>query len=294
MSVDSIIRGRPRDLGDGFTVLRVLPHAKRRMVGPFVFVDHFGPTVLPAGSSFDVRPHPHIGLATVTYLFEGAILHRDSLGNVQRIEPGAVNWMTAGRGIVHSERTPPDLRGQPLPMHGMQIWVALPRDFEEASPSFVHVPASELPQIELPGARVRVIVGHAFGVCAPVATFSDTVYAALHMDAGAKVTVAAEHDERAIYVADNLVRIDGTPVQAGELAVLAPGVEVHVIAQASSNCMLLGGAPVGERLVWWNFVASSRERIEAAKAQWQNYALEGSVQFGRVAGDDEHIPLPPR
>ncbi len=294
MSVESIIRGTPRDLSDGFTVLRVLPHAKRRMVGPFVFVDHFGPAVLPAGSAFDVRPHPHIGLATVTYLFDGAILHRDSLGNVQRIEPGAVNWMTAGRGIVHSERTPPDLRGQPLPMHGMQIWVALPLDLEDASPSFLHVAASELPQIELPSARVRVIVGHAFGARAPVATFSDTVYAALHMDGGAGITIPLEHAERAIYVADGRVQIDGTSVQPGELAVLAPGVEAHVIAQAPSHCMLLGGAPVGERLVWWNFVASSRERIEAAKAEWQNYALEGSAQFGRVAGDDEHIPLPPR
>jgi redox-sensitive bicupin YhaK (pirin superfamily) len=291
MPIEQLLRGRATDVG-GLPVARLLPHAQRRSVGPFVFVDHFGPTVLTPGTAMDVRPHPHIGLATVTYLFEGALVHRDSLGRVQRIEPGDVNWMTAGRGIVHSERTPADLRGRPAPMHGVQTWVALPREAEDIEPSFAHHDASALPVIERPGAVVRLIVGHAFGARSPVATFSDTLYCALELAAGAQLEIAAEHAERALYAASGALEIDGRAIAAGELAVLAPG-PAHLAATREARLMLLGGAPLGERIVWWNFVASSRARIEAAKAEWLVYE-RGSPRFPRVPGETEFIPLPAR
>jgi len=293
MPIEDLLRGRATDVG-GLPVARVLPQAKRRSVGPFVFVDHMGPATLRPQQTLDVRPHPHIGLATVTYLFDGAIMHRDSIGCVQRIEPGDVNWMTAGRGIVHSERTPDDLRDEAVAMHGVQTWVALPLEAEDSVPSFVHVGAKRLPLIKQEGASVRVIAGHAFGAEAPVPVFSDTLYCAILLQAGASLVVPDEHAERAVLVARGAVEIDGTVAQAGDLAVLAPG-EVRCVAGGPAQLMLLGGAPLGPRFMWWNFVASSRERIEAAKVQWAAYGTDpGSPQFPRVPGDTAFIPLPPR
>jgi redox-sensitive bicupin YhaK (pirin superfamily) len=294
MAIELVLRGRATDVG-GLPVVRLLPQARRRSVGPFVFVDHIGPAALRADHSLDVRPHPHIGLATVTYLFEGAIVHRDSIGCVQRIEPGDVNWMTAGRGIVHSERTPEELRGRVAPMHGVQTWVALPLEAEDAQPSFVHCPAHDLPRIERPGATIRVVAGHAFGARSPVPVFSDTLYCAIEMQAGATVELPAEHAERAVLVAQGSLEIEGQAVAAGDLVVLAGTDNVPVAATAAARLMFLGGARVGERFLWWNFVASSRARIEAAKAQWQAYGeAGGSRQFPAVPGDAEFIPLPPR
>lgn len=292
-AIETLVRGRATDLGDGFTVLRVLPHAARRAVGPFVFVDHFGPTVLAPGSGMDVRPHPHIGLATVTYLFDGALIHRDSIGSVQRIEPGAVNWMVAGGGIVHSERSPDEDRRRGHVLHGMQTWVALPVDREEEVRSFAHHPAATLPLIDRPGARIHLLIGRAFGQRSPVAMRSDTLYCAIELDADAQVSLPPEHAERAVYVVDGRVSIDGEPVEAGQLAVLDPSASVELATRRPARAMLLGGAPIGERIVWWNFVASTRERIEAAKAEWLRYE-RGSVRFARVPGEAEFIPLPPR
>jgi redox-sensitive bicupin YhaK (pirin superfamily) len=293
MPIEVLLHGRSTDVG-GLPVTRLLPQAKRRSVGPFVFVDHFGPAKLEPPHFFDVRPHPHIGLATVTYLFEGAILHRDSTGCVERIEPGDVNWMTAGRGIVHSERTPDELRGRVVSAHGVQTWLALPLEHEDAEPSFVHCPASDLPLIERPGVTVRVIAGHAFGKRSPVPVVSETWYCALDMQAGAMIELPAEHAERAVLAAKGAIEIDGQPAQVGTLAVLAAGT-AHIFAREPTYLMLLGGSPLGERFIWWNFVASSRERIEAAKAGWEQYASpDGSRQFPRVAGDPEFIPLPSR
>lgn len=293
MPIETLLQGRGTDVG-GLPVSRLLPQAKRRFVGPFVFVDLFGPAQLQPQHAFDVRPHPHIGLATVTYLFQGAIVHRDSTGCVQRIEPGDVNWMTAGRGIVHSERTPDDQRGGALGMHGVQTWVALPLEHEDAEPSFVHCPARDLPLLERPGVRIRVVAGHAFGQRAPVPVLSDTLYCALELQAGAVLALPADHAERAVLVAQGAVAVDGQPVQPGELAVLESG-NATVTAHDDARLMLLGGAPVGERFLWWNFVASSRERIESAKAQWGAYtAPGGSAQFPAVPGDPEFIPLPAR
>jgi redox-sensitive bicupin YhaK (pirin superfamily) len=293
MPIELLLQGRSTDVG-GLPVTRLLPQAKRRYVGPFVFVDHFGPATLEPPHYFDVRPHPHIGLATVTYLFEGAIVHRDSTGCVQRIEPGDVNWMTAGRGIVHSERTPDDMRGRVVSAHGVQTWVALPLEHEDAEPSFVHCPARDLPLIERQGVKVRVIAGHGFGARAPVPVLSETLYCALDMQAGAKIEVPAEHAERAVLVAKGAIEIDRQPAQVGALAVLA-GDTAQLVAREPTYLMLLGGSPLGERFLWWNFVASSRERIEAAKAGWNQYATpDGSRQFPRVPADADFIPLPSR
>jgi redox-sensitive bicupin YhaK (pirin superfamily) len=259
------------------------------MVGPFIFFDHMGPARLPPGEGLDVRPHPHIGLATVTYLFEGEILHRDSLGSVQPIRPGDVNWMTAGRGIVHSERTPRELRAAGPGVHGIQTWVALPRAAEEAAPSFSHHPQATLPVVDPPGATVRVIAGHAFGVRSPVAVFTDTLYAAAELDPGTSLVLAPEHEERGVYVVEGDVTIGDAAVGTGELAVLAEGLEVEVRAPFSATLMLLGGAKMdGPRFIWWNFVSSSRDRIERAKAEWRE------DRFGTVPGDTERIPLPER
>jgi redox-sensitive bicupin YhaK (pirin superfamily) len=257
------------------------------MVGPFIFVDHMGPIALAPGAGMDVRPHPHIGLATVTYLFEGELLHRDSLGSVQAIRPGDVNWMVAGRGIAHSERTPPGLRAAGPRMHGLQTWVALPKDREEVAPSFDHHPAAGLPVIERPGATVRVVAGHAFGRRSPVEVLTDTLYAAVALQTGATLSVPAEHEERGVYVVDGGVAIGGTDVAEGELAVLQEGAEVEVQAPAGATLMLLGGAKMdGPRFIWWNFVASSKERIERAKADWRE------DRFARIPGETERIPLP--
>jgi redox-sensitive bicupin YhaK (pirin superfamily) len=281
------IGGRLRDLGGGLTVRRVLPSAARQGVGPFVFLDHLGPLEVPAGAGHDVLPHPHIGLATVTYLFEGAIVHRDSLGSVQRIEPGAINWMTAGSGIVHSERAPEDLRNRPHRLHGLQLWAALPEALEETAPAFAHSPAASLPQAALPGASARVLIGSAFGLSSPVKTFSETLYVEVAAQPGAAVAVPALAPERGVYSVDHLLDIDGELVEAGILAVLPGGREVRIGAPSGARFVIIGGAPVGaHRHMWWNFVSSRPERIERAKLDWQ------AQRMGRIPGETDWVPLP--
>ena len=281
---------RVHDLGGGFTVKRLLPHAKARTVGPFVFFDHIGPAELGPDQGLDVRPHPHIGLATVTYLWEGAIMHRDSVGSVQEINPGDVNWMTAGRGIVHSERTPDRLRGQPQRMHGLQTWVALPQAHEEDAPSFAHHPKATLPVVELPGATLTIVAGHAFGARAPVAVLMDTLYVSIYLEPGCALAIPAEHAERALYPVSGEPTLDGEPLPLEHLAVLDAGTEPLLRAgDTAARVMLLGGAPLdGHRHVWWNFVSSSRDRIEQAKQDWRDGRL------GQVPGETESIPLPER
>lgn len=284
--LELVIEPRARDLG-GFAVKRVLPSHRRRMVGPFVFLDEMGPSELPPGEGLDVRPHPHIGLATVTYLFEGEIVHRDSLGNALAIRPGAVNWMSAGRGIAHSERSPDAARAEASRLWGIQSWVALPLDAEEGEPGFVHYPAEDMPHIAHDGADITLLVGEAFGARAPVATPSPALYADIALSPGAALDVPVETPERALYVVTGAIEIGGERFGPGHLLVLRPGAEVAARAVEASRCMLLGGAPLeGKRHIWWNFVASSRERIERAKADWR----EG--RFAAVPGDDEFIPLP--
>jgi redox-sensitive bicupin YhaK (pirin superfamily) len=285
-SLQHLLHAKVSDLGD-FEVLRALPAAARRSVGPFVFVDHFGPVQLPAGRGMDVRPHPHIGLATVTYLFEGEIVHRDSLGFVQPIRPGDINWMTAGRGIVHSERSPVDERARGARLFGMQIWVALPEAQEEAEPSFVHYAAATLPRLALPGVGAHVLIGQAFDARSPVVTASPTLYCALQFDDGARLAVPADDEERALYVVAGAIDVDGERVERGMLAVLTPGAVPNAVADGKATVMLLGGAPLGPRFVWWNFVSSRRERIEQAKADWS------AQRMGSIEGETEFIPLPP-
>ncbi|MBS0326536.1 MAG: pirin family protein [Proteobacteria bacterium] len=277
-----------RDLG-GFRVRRLLPAFERKMVGPFIFLDHLGPVDFPPGEGMDVRPHPHIGLATVTYLFEGAILHRDSLGSVQRITAGDVNWMTAGRGIAHSERTPPEERSRGQRMHGLQTWVALPHEHEFDEPSFTHVARERLPKTEHGGARLTVVAGRAYGMEAPTPTFGETLYVAAELDAGATLALPPEHDERAVYAIDGDVTIDGEPVPAAHLALLDHAREVAIAARGPARVMLIGGAKAdGDRYIWWNFVASTRGAIEQAKEAWRE------KRFAPVPGDAEFIPLPER
>jgi len=276
-----------RDLGDGFQVRRALPSARRRLVGPFVFLDQMGPVAFRDGQALDVRPHPHIGLATVTYLFEGEILHRDSLGTVKPIQPGAVNWMTAGRGIVHSERTPPERRRAGERLYGLQAWVALPKKDEECEPSFVHVPADRLPVIEETGVRARLIVGSLAGVTAPVAVFSPIFYADVSLEPGTRFSLDDEHAERAAYIVEGSVSIAGTDYAAGRLLVFPTGGTVVLSAPAATRLMVLGGATMdGPRHIWWNFVSSSKERLEQAKAEWR------AQRFAPVPGESEFIPLP--
>jgi redox-sensitive bicupin YhaK (pirin superfamily) len=286
-AVDLIITPRSRDLGEGFMVRRILPYAKRRHVGPFVFFDHMGPADFAPGQGLDVRPHPHIGLATVTYLFEGEIMHRDSLGVVQPIRPGDVNWMVAGRGIVHSERTRDELRRSGSALHGIQSWLALPQSQEETAPDFRHHPAASLPEIELPGVRMRLIAGKAFGAASPVQVFAPMFYLDAVLDDEAVLPLPEEYEERAVYVAIGMVVLDGERYEAGSMLVLKPGSRPRITAQGPARLMLLGGAPLdGERHLWWNFVSSSKERIEQAKADWR------AGHFAMVPGDPEFIPLP--
>jgi redox-sensitive bicupin YhaK (pirin superfamily) len=287
-ALDIVIIPRVRDLG-GFNVRRALPSAKRQMVGPFIFWDQMGPAEFPLGEGIDVRPHPHIGLATVTYLFEGQILHRDSLGSEQPITPGDVNWMTAGKGIVHSERTQAEWKAQAgRKMFGIQSWVALPQGAEEVAPDFFHHRAASLPLIEAEGKRVRVIAGSLFGKRSPVRTFSDMFYADVELNPGAKVPLSAGHEERAIYIAEGGIEIAGDQFESGRLLVFRPGDEITVTAVRPSRLLLLGGEPMdGPRHIWWNFVSSSRERIEQAKEDW------AQKRFGLVPGDEsDFIPLP--
>ena len=288
-SIELLIEGRAHELGPGFSVRRVLPSVKRRTVGPFIFFDHFGPmTVPPGGDGMEVRPHPHIGLATVSYLFEGGIFHRDSLGYAQPIRPGDVNWMTAGSGIAHSERTEPEMRRTGFTMHGIQTWVALPRSQEETAPAFEHVEAARLPAWQEGGVSMRLIVGTYAGRTAPTTHFSPIFYVAAEMPAAAKISVSPEHAERAVYVAEGDAALGDRLLTVGDLAVLAPGAAVDLVAGAAgAKLMLLGGAPLdGPRHIWWNFVSSSKERIEQAKADWRD------GRFAKVPGDPEFIPLP--
>jgi redox-sensitive bicupin YhaK (pirin superfamily) len=276
-----------QDLGGGFTVRRLLPAAAQRAVGPFVFFDHFGPVVAGPADNHDVRPHPHIGLATVTTLSEGAMQHRDSTGASQRIEPGAINWMTAGRGIVHSERTPEDLRGATRRSHGLQLWAALPAEHEEAAPGFVHTPASAIPEMEVGGARLRVLVGEAFGARSPVATMSPTLYLDLQLAPGDALPLPLA-TERAVYGVDEAFELDGEAVPAHEMVVLAAGSEPMISAARGARVVLIGGEPLGPRFMWWNFVSSRKERIEQAAEDW------AAGRMGQVAGETEFIPLPER
>jgi redox-sensitive bicupin YhaK (pirin superfamily) len=285
-AVEAVIVPRTSDIG-GLEVRRALPSAQRRMVGPFVFLDQMGPAVLRAGTGLDVRPHPHIGLATVTYLFEGEILHRDSLGTVQPIRPGEVNWMTAGQGIAHSERTALEARAADNSLFGIQMWVALPKRDEETAPAFSHHSSGELPLIEGEGKRVRLIVGELYGARAPVTTFSAMFYADAALEAGARLELPAEYEERAIYIAQGRIEIAGDGFEAGSLLVLRPGDAVTITAAEPSRFVLLGGEPMdGPRHIWWNFVSSSKERIEQAKQDWR------SSRFAPVPGETEFIPLP--
>ena len=282
----TLVAPRVHDLG-GFEVRRAVPSIQARSVGPFVFVDHMGPALFEPGRGIDVRPHPHIGLATVTFLWAGTITHRDTLGSVQDIRPGDVNWMTAGRGIAHSERTPPDVRGAPHPAHGMQTWVALPKSHEEIEPGFYHHAASSLPRIEAPGVLLRVIAGRGFGEESPVAVFADTFNVAVDLDADAECEIDARAEERAVYILEGLAQLDGTDIPPQHLVVLDPGVRHRLRARTPLKAMLFGGEALdAPRHMWWNFVSSSKDRIEQAKQDW----VDG--RFGQIAGETEFIPLP--
>lgn len=289
MPIERIFAPRVTDLAGGMTVRRLLPKAERQSVGPFVFFDHFGPLEHQPGDDHDVRPHPHIGLATVTYLLEGAMLHRDSLGTVQRIEPGAINWMSAGRGIAHSERLPDDLNGTRHTMHGLQLWAALPSGLVESEPSFTHTPAAVLPVWQLELLTVRILIGKAFGKQSPVVTPSPTLYLDVVATGAATLTLDPDTEERAVYGLDAPLQIDGETVPALHLATLAPGQDACVTTSGAARFVVLGGAPLdGRRFMWWNFVATSRERIELAKAEWQSQGP------GVVPGDPDYLPLPER
>lgn len=290
-SLETVIVPRVRDLVDGFKVRRVLPAPRRRMVGPFIFLDQMGPEVLSAGRGLDVAPHPHIGLATVTYLFEGELLHRDSLGTIQMITPGKVNWMTAGRGIAHSERTPEETRKSGSNLFGIQSWVALPQQFEETTPGFAHHGADELPVVEGEGKRVRLITGSLYGARSPAETLSEMFYADVTLMEGARLSIPTEHEERAAYIVEGRVELlnDGEKFDTSQLMVFKPGAEITLSATESSGVrlMLLGGEPMdGPRHIWWNFVSSSSERIEQAKEDWK------AGRFAPVPEETEFIPLP--
>jgi len=283
-----LIPPHTKDLGGGFLVRRSLPSAQRQAVGPFLFFDHFGPITAQPSDNHDVRPHPRVGLATVTYLFEGAMMHRDSTGVVQRIDPGAINWMTAGRGIVHSERTPEDLRGTVRRSHGLQLWVAVPVEHEEDAPTFAHTPAAAIPMVRRPGADVRVLVGSAFGVTSPVHVLSPTLYLDIALDAGAALEIPDAAAERALYSVDTDVEVDGIVMPACTLAVMTLGAVVTLRAAQPARVVLIGGAPLGHRFVVWNFVSSRKERIVQAQDAWE------AQEFDKVPGETEFIPLPPR
>lgn len=279
-----------KDLGGGFMVRRSLPSAQRQGVGPFVFFDHFGPITVQPNDNFDVRPHPHIGLATVTYLFEGAMMHRDSTGVVQRIEPGAVNLMSAGRGIVHSERAPADLKGTSYGNHGLQLWLAVPTEREEDAPAFQHVPSAAIPSLAVDGVDVRVLIGSAFGLTSPVNALSPTLYVNLNFPAVSTAMVAIPDvaEERALYSTDEAFELDGKPVPAHTMVVLEAGSKPRLRAPNGGRIVLIGGAPLGHRFMVWNFVSSRRERIAQAQDDWE------AQRFAHVPGETEFIPLPPR
>ena len=284
-SVDMIITAREKDLG-GFSVRRVLPTRERRMVGPWIFFDHMGPADFPAGQGVNVRPHPHINLATVTYLFEGEILHRDSLGSEQAIRPGDINLMVAGSGIVHSERERPEVTAAPHRIDGLQLWLALPEADEETEPAFHHYPASGIPQVDVDGVSVRVMMGSAWGVTSPVKTFAETLYLEAGLAAGQRLALPAA-PERAVYVIEGELRVDGNRIPEHAMAVLSDVPDIVLEATSNARIALVGGESPGQRHIEWNFVSSRRERIEQARADWK------AGRFPKVPGDeDEFIPLP--
>ena len=283
-SIELLIEARSKDLG-GFCVRRALPAPARRTVGPFIFFDEMGPADSPPGEGINVRPHPHIGLAAVTFLFDGEILHRDSLGYVQNIRPGAVNLMTAGRGIVHSERTPPALLSTGQHLHGIQTWMALPENEQEIDPAFVHHPSGDLPVIVGNGLTTTVIIGSGFGQCSPVAVHADTLYLAQDLDVGAVSTLPDVVAERAVYVVAGSVTVGDCVLRQGVMAVVCRGT-ARLEAQEPSRVLVIGGEPIGTRHIWWNYVHSSQARIDQAKRDWVNGV------FPRVPDDDEFIPLP--
>jgi redox-sensitive bicupin YhaK (pirin superfamily) len=286
MAILQLVSARQRDLG-GFVVRRVLPAEGHQMVGPFIFFDHLGPTQFEPGEGIDVRPHPHVALATVTYLFSGSLEHRDSLGTVREIRPGDVNWMTAGRGIVHSERTPHLARAAGETIHGIQSWVALPDGHEDVEPNFTHYPASTLPQRALDGVTLAVIAGEVFGLRSPVRTLWPTLYVHASLARGAVLEMPSEYEERAIYVVNGELALGNTKIIEGQLGVLKPGKKLNLRAVGATRALLLGGKRFPTpRFIWWNFVSSSRERIELAKQRWTNR------QFAPVPGETEFIPLP--
>jgi hypothetical protein len=284
-SIQHLIEPHIQDLG-GFQARRLLPSDVLTLVGPFIFFDHLGPAVFAPGRGVDVRPHPHINLATVTYLFEGVLLHRDSVGSVQEIHPGAVNWMTAGRGIVHSERTPDMVRSQEAILHGIQTWVALPDEHEETDPWFRHHPATDLPTWEEAGVSFTLIAGAAYSRQSPVQTFSPMIYLDIRLSPGSKFVLPGDYNEQAVYSVTPGLQIDGVSLAQHRLAVLPTGASVTISADEAARCVVVGGEPVGERYKWWNFVSSRHERIEQAKQDWR----EG--KFDPVPGETEFIPLP--
>lgn len=286
-AIETVIVPRARDLG-GFEVRRALPSAARQMVGPFIFFDQFGPVLMKAGQGMDVRPHPHIGLSTVTWVYDGVIQHKDSLGFDQAIKPGELNWMTAGKGIVHSERTPPRERGAGQKIYGIQSWVALPKSHEDVAPDFEHVQDAALPLLTDKGRSVRVIAGEIYGARSPVKTHSDLFYADVTLEAGARLPLPAEHEERGIYISEGSLTVSGERHEAGRLLVFKPGDALTLATETGARFMLLGGEPMdGPRFIWWNFVSSSKEKLEAAKDDWKR------ARFAIVPGDEkEFIPLP--
>ena len=284
-AIQTLIKPHTKDLG-GFEARRLLPSDERTMVGPFIFFDHLGPAIFPPGKGVDVRPHPHINLATVTYLFEGALLHRDSLGTVQEILPGEVNWMTAGKGIAHSERSPERDRASESRLHGIQTWVALPDDAEETDPCFHHHSAADIPSWESNGVLVKLIAGEACDRVSPVKTFSPILYLDLQFPAGGSFTLAPDYSEQAVYSVTEGLTIDGVPIEQHRLAMLEPNQTVEIASGTSGRCMVIGGESLGVRYKWWNFVSSRSERIEKAKQDWKD------KQFGQVPDETEFIPLP--
>ncbi|MGZ5195348.1 MAG: pirin family protein [Ramlibacter sp.] len=288
MSIHLQFAGHEKDLGGGFKVRRLLPAAQQRSVGPFIFFDHFGPAAEEPGANHDVRPHPHIGLATVTYLFEGAMMHRDSLGTEQLIEPGAINWMTSGRGIVHSERRPAALKDVRYTNHGLQLWTALPLAHEEDKPAFTHTPAKAIPQLTVGGAKVRVLVGDAFGATSPVAAFSRTLYLDVELPAGGTFELPPLEREMAVYPVQGELAIAGLAVTVNTMMVLQPGEATLIASNAGARFVVIGGEPLdAPRHMWWNFVSSRKERIIEASADWE------AQRMGQVPGETEFIPLPP-
>ncbi|MET3135033.1 redox-sensitive bicupin YhaK (pirin superfamily) [Oxalobacteraceae bacterium GrIS 1.11] len=286
MTISNVLKSHEKDLGGGLVVRRLLPSVVQQAVGPFLFFDHFGPMDVAPDANHDVRPHPHIGLATVTYLFEGAMDHRDSIGSFQRIEPGAINWMTAGRGIVHSERTPKDLAGTPHRTHGLQLWAALPLAHEQDEPSFTHTPQSAIPVRDVDGAVVRVLIGSAFGLTSPVRTYSQTLYLDISLPAGQVLALADLPVEAAIYPISGEIEVDGVALAAHTMALLDADNAPLVCAASAARFVVIGGEPIGHRFIYWNFVASSKEAIAQASDDWT------AQRLGQVPGETEWIPLP--